>query len=294
MRSGTRISSSPISRRVLERWGECLMPMKKRSEPEDMPGAKDVTSVNKTRSFAIYGRSGSGKTTLASTFPGDVLVLDIKDEGTDSVADVKGLQYREIETLDDFDDAFWWLQKNPDRYGTVVIDTVTQLQHMILKETVGGKSGKSAGDWGSMTQKEWGKVTGQLKDFITDFRDLTKLGMQVVFLIQERTFNANEDDKTLDEQISPEVGPAVSPAVRTHLNACVSVIAHTHIFSKWVQKEDPRTKKKKDVERLEFRLHLGPNSLYDSKVRKPRGIVAPSYIVDPTYEDILEVITGKA
>ena len=42
----------------------------------------------------LYGRSGTGKTTIAASFPTPLLLLDIREKGTDSVANVKGALQR--------------------------------------------------------------------------------------------------------------------------------------------------------------------------------------------------------
>ena len=52
---------------------------------------KKAVDLQKHRTWVFYGRSASGKTTLASTFPGKKLLIDIRDEGTDSILDVKDL-----------------------------------------------------------------------------------------------------------------------------------------------------------------------------------------------------------
>lgn len=260
----------------------------------DMPGARSIDKLNKHRSFAFYGKSGTGKTTLASTFPGPIILLDIRDEGTDSVSDVPGIRAREIEDFDDFEDAYLWLKKDKaNRYKTVVVDTVSQLQQLAVAEIVGekGRGGKKAGDWGSMTKQDWGSVSGKMKEWLVNYRDLTKSGYQVVFIAQDRVFNMGDEEETPDNQIAPEVGPALSPAIAKVLNASVSVIGNTFIRSKIVVKEVKGKKKK--TEKIEYGLRLGPSSVYITKVRKPRDIEAPAYIVDPTYEDILEVIKGK-
>lgn len=254
-------------------------------------GTTPVGSVKRYRSFVLYGRSGTGKTTLASSFPGPILYLDVRDEGTDSIADVKDIHVKEIEAFEDFEEVYWWLKSNPNRYKTIVVDTVSQLQQMVVEEVAAKKKkpGKRAGDWGSMTKQDWGNVAGQLKEWLVNYRDLSKLGMNIVFIAQDRTFNLDEDAD--DEQtLSPEVGPALSPSVVRTLNAAVSVIGNTFIRHRQVKREV--NGKKKVVEKMEYCLRIGPNPVYVTKVRKPKGTQAPDVIVDPTYEDIVEIISG--
>lgn len=260
-----------------------------------MPGSHPVSqALRKSRAYAFYGRSGTGKTTLAASFPKPAILLDVRDEGEDSVADVKGLDIKRIHDFEEFEEAYWWLKKHPKAYKTIIIDTVSQLQQLVLLE-VGGKKkrgNRQVGDWGSLTRGDWGDISGIMKEWLTNYRDLKSEGMNIVFIAQDRVFNLGDDEEPIeDDQIAPEVGPALSPAIAKALNASVDVIGNTFIRSK-TTREEVRGKKKK-TERLEFCLRLGPNSVYVTKVRKPKSVEAPAFIINPTFEDIIEVIKGE-
>lgn len=256
-----------------------------------LPGARPISQGRDERSFVFYGQSGSGKTTLASTFPGPILLFDIRDEGTDSVADVKGMEVKEVESLEDFEEDYFWLVKNPKKYKTIVIDTVSQWQQLVTEELVGttGRSGKPITEWGEMTQRQHGQVAAYMKRWIVDWRDLTKEGMNVVFLAQQRVFNGDEESR--DSQIAPEVGPQLSPAIAKVLNASVSVIGSTFIRNRIERKEEKG--KKKVIEHMEYCLRIGPDPVYTTKVRKPKSLKAPAFIRDASYEDILDIIKGE-
>lgn len=260
-----------------------------------MPG-RAVDSLRKHRSYVFYGRSGTGKTTLASTFPTPILLLDIKDEGTDSISDLmdKGkVEAREIATFDEFEDMYWWLKDHPKEFATVVIDTASQLQQLIMLELGEGKKKKDRqiGDWGSMTKRDWGDVAALLKEWFINYRDLTKDGMEVVFIAQDRIFNFDEDNDSAAGEIDPEVGPQLMPSVAKVLNASVSMIGNTFIRIKPKMKE-VRGKKKR-IDETRYCLRIGPSAAYVTKVRKPRGVEAPAFIEDPTYEAILDIIKGE-
>lgn len=246
--------------------------------------------MSKPRSWVIYGRSGSGKTTLGGSFPGPILLLDCKDEGTDSVSDIKGIDVMEISEWEDFEHAYWWLVQNPGKYKTVIIDTVTQLQQIVVEE-VGSKkaekAGKAVGDWGTMTKGDWGDVASRLKTWITNFRDLP---MEVLFIAQDRTFNVGEDGDS-DGMIDPEVGPRLSPSVMSHLCAAVSVIGNTFVRTHTVKTKIKGRTREKEV--TEYCLRLGPSASYITKFRKPKRIALPDFLIDPTYEEILETIKGE-
>lgn len=265
------------------------MTMKPKRKPASIEDRiKPVGSLERVGSFAIYGRAGSGKTTLASTFPKPILLLDIRDKGTDSIADIKGIDVIEIESLDDIEDIYYML-KDRTKYKTVVFDTVTEMQKIVMKQVVEGKkkSTDRLGDWGTMAKRDWGDVAGIMNKWISDFRDLP---LEVVFLAQERVKNIDEDEDD-DNQLTPEVGPAVMPSIALTLNAAVNVIGNMfirmrrttkHVKGKRVVKEEPM-----------YCLRVGPNPIYTTKLRKPRSAEAPPYIEDPTFADIMSLIKGK-
>ncbi len=291
------------------------LPKARRSARKTKPSRANVGSVDvksldvkkgelaKYRSFVFYGQSGTGKTTLAGTFPGPILLCDIRDRGTDSVVDVEDLWVREIESWEDAEQVYWFLKKNPTKYKTVVIDTMSQLQQMVVEEVLEekGKDSGEAGGWGTMTKQEWGEVASRLKPWITNMRDLP---MDVVFVAQHRAFNipGDEESEAGTSLLAPEVGPAMMPSVAKHLNASVSIIGNTFIRSRIEEVKRPgktRIRGKKatevidEVEHIEYCLRVGPSPVYTTKVRKSKGIAMPDVIADPTYEKIMAVLKGN-
>jgi hypothetical protein len=253
-----------------------------------------VSSIKRNISAVIYGRSGTGKTTLAATAPKKQLYLDVRDEGTDSIADVEGIDVVEINDFSSFEETYWWLRKNPDKYKSVVIDTVSQLQTIVAQEVAASKNkeiGRDGPKWGELTQRDWGTISSIMKEWLGNYRDLTRLGMDVIFIAQDRTFNFNEDYEEGEEGLLiPEVGPALSPSIARSLNASVTVIGHTFVRERKIVKEVKGKKKSRTV--VEYCLGLSPNPVYIRKVRKPRDIEVPDAIVDPHWDDIVDIIRG--
>lgn len=251
------------------------------------------------RCYVFYGPAGTGKTTLSSTFPGPIALGDFRDQGDDSVSDVKDLQVFPVNDWEDVELFYWQLKKGTlkDDAGksfkpkTVVVDTVTNMQQMAIEhvlEQKKKKSAKIAGDWGSMTKQEWGEVASLMKQWTALYK---ALDMNVVFLAQQRVFNTDEDEGS-DGELQPEVGARLSPSVKDAVNAAADVIGSTFIQRKIVTKEIKGKKIKR--ERSIYCLRVGPNPVYITKIRKPRKTDAPLVIEDPVYEDILSVIKGEA
>ena len=256
---------------------------------------RSASKIAENRSWLLYGKSGTGKTTLAATFPSPILLLDVGDKGTDSIADVKDVDVMDINTWDDIEDAYWWLESNPSKYKTVIIDTATGLQGVCIEKGLADKNKKAgnAGDFGTMTIREWGEVASRMKEWTLNFRDLD---CNMVFLAQDRVFNVSEDEGSTDEVLMPEVGARLSPSICSHMNSIVSVIGNTYIRREVLVTEVKMKSgkvKKKEEEVFEYCLRIGPNPIYITKLRKPRAKVPPAIIVDPSFKDLIKIIKGE-
>jgi hypothetical protein len=255
-------------------------------EIEELP-VRPVSKTYKHRSYVMYGRSGSGKTTLASTFPKPILLLDAKDRGTDSISDVEGIDVMDVKTWDDFETVYWYLKKHPRKYATVVVDTLSQIQQVGIEKVLGDNldEGRRAGDWGTMRKQDWGNVASAMKIWITNYRDLP---MEVCFIAQDRVFNMDDEDES--GGLTPEVGPGLMPSVAKYLNAVVTVIGNTFVRQKI--KVKGVGKKKREIRTIQYCLRIGPHEIYTTKMRKPRGVDLPPIVIDPSYEDLIEIIQG--
>lgn len=261
--------------------------------PDELPTFA-LNDMDSARSYVLYGRSSTGKTTLAMSWPSKILLLDVRDRGTDSVSDIspkKGVGMK-IKDWEDFEMVYYFILKNPDKYKTIVIDTMSQLQQLCVKKVLEdqGKSTKDAGNWGSMRKQDWGEVASTMKEWIINYRDLVDLGIEVVFIAQDRVFNV-DDEEGNDNSIAPEIGPALSPSISKTLNAAVNIIGNTFIREKIRIKEI--NGKKKEISEIQYCLRIGPNATYVTKARKPKGIPLPSVIVDPDYDKIINTIKGE-
>lgn len=245
-----------------------------------------VHMVDKYLKVVTYGPAGTGKTTFACTFPKPILLLDIRDRGTDSVADVDGVDVLQVEDWYDFEDAYWMLKKRKN-YRSVITDTVSQLQTLAMVKVLGEKKkkiDKDAGNWGTLTKGDWGDVASLMKEWLHNYRDLD---MAVCFIAQHRTFNIGEEEE--EGAIAPEIGPRLMPSVAQSMNADVSVIGSTFIRERFERVKGERKEKR----HVEYCMRLGPHAFYVTKVRKPKTIIAPDFIVDPTYNKIEEIRSGK-
>jgi hypothetical protein len=237
---------------------------------------KPVKKYKPECNICLYGKSGTGKTTFACTFPRPILLLDINERGTDSVRDQKGIDVIRVDDWDDLQSVYWLLKKGDHKYETAIWDTVSQVQDLAIKDVM-GESNKQAGDWGSMSRKGWGNVSAKLKNEISDW---VKLDLNMVFIAHNRIFNLDDEYDESEGQIDPSVGPRLMPSVSDSLCAEVGVVGNMFIREK-VRKVAGKVKKKK-----QFCLRVGPHAYYTTKIRKPKKIEVPEFIVNPSFEDL--------
>lgn len=262
-----------------------------KSKPStELPELEAVEDVENPDSTVIYGLQGTGKTTLFATWPRPSLLLDFNDKGTDSISDARGVYVMKVTSVDQLEAIYWALRKGTlkdpktkKRFKSVGFDTVTRMQDMFIENETGSDQPLS---WGTLSRKQFGSVSGGMKKFITDFRDLD---MHVVFLAQQKVFNIEDEDNDHGD-LPPEIGPAMMPSVANHLNASVNTIGQTYKRLKIEKKEVGKKIIKK--EKLQFCLFIGPNPVRTTKIRKPKSVVPPAYLINPTYEDLIEALKG--
>src|SRR4051812_10069227 len=170
------------------------------------PGSTPVSEKVYHGSTALYGRSGSGKTTLSATWPKPILYLNIRDNGSDSINDEEDIDVQDINSAEDLQDVILWCHKQANKgklkYKTIILDTITQLQGILVEEMGVNKklqkNGKKAGDFGTLTKQDWGLIAGDLKSAIMDIRNLP---VESVFIAQERVFGLPDEEDDGLEQI---------------------------------------------------------------------------------------------
>lgn len=245
--------------------------------------------------LVLYGRAGTAKTTIASSFPKPLLLLDASEKGTDSIRDVPGVHVLRLNDWDDLVNAYWYV-KQTKKFKTVVIDTVSNCQDLAIRKVMedNGKEAENIGGWGTMTKRDWGKVSSMLKDdLITNYVGLE--GMNVVMIAHDRVSGGSEEDDSTEGMILPEVGPRLMPSVASYLNGAVSIIGNTfvrEVFKEITIGKGPKAKKI-NKRKIEYCLRVGPHAYYVTKIRKPKSVMLPDVIVDATYEKIQAVVKGQ-
>lgn len=229
----------------------------------------------------FYGRSGTGKTTVASSFPMPAVLLDIREKGSDSVSNVRGLKVGQVTDWEQIEEMYWYLKDGKHDFKTVIIDQLTQLQELAIKKVM-KDAGKETGD--QVTKQNFGAVSTMMKEWILNYRDLIDDGINVVFLAHDRRVGG--DDESGEDQIDPSVGAALMPSVASYLNGTVKIIGNTFI------RESYSIQNKRKVRSVEFCMRIGPHAFYTTKTRSPVGIASPDVIVDPNHDKLVRVMKG--
>lgn len=232
-----------------------------------------VKSLPKILSLLVYGRSGTGKTTLAASFPTPALLIDIREKGTDSIADRDGVDVVAITKWSELEEVFWFL-KNDKKYKTVILDQISSMQDLAMEHAM-AEEGKDI-----MSQRLWGVVSGLMKTWLLNYRDLVDDQINVCFIAHDRASKGEsaEDDDTID----PQVGARLMPSVAGLLNGAVKAIGNTYVREVFLE---DKTRK------VEYCMRIGPHAYYTTKLRNPLGTDCPEYIVDPTYDKIMALMS---
>lgn len=237
----------------------------------------------------LYGRSKTGKTTIAASSPKPILLLSFEtgSAGGSKSLNKEGIDFIQVRTKADLTELI--NDVVPD-YPTVIVDTVSQMESMLLAEILGLEKLPEQKSWGMATREQYGECGLQTKTFC---RFLLDLPNNTWFLGQERASEPKEDS----ELVRPSVCVDLQPKTAGWLNAAVDYIGNTFIRRQVEQITNTVGGKKMVSERftggIEYCLRVGPDPTYVTGFRKPKNIILPDVLVDPDYKSIKDLIEGK-
>lgn len=245
---------------------------------------EEVSAVESPMTALFYGKSGTGKTTLMATFPKPLLLLDIREKGTESIANVEGVKVLRVKDWDQLEQAFWYLKSGKSKFASVGLDQVGQMQTIGMEAI---RAEKRLDPEETFSQKNWGSLSGKMQTWLENFRNLQDDGLNVGFLAHDKV-RGGEDDDSEDGQIAPNVGARLMPSVVSTLNGMVSIIGNTFIREKFLKVDG---KKERQVQ---YCLRIGPHAYYDTKIRRPKDAgPIPEVVVNPSYKKLLAISRGE-
>lgn len=234
---------------------------------------RPVASLPKVLSMLVYGRSGTGKTTFGSSFPKPALIIDVQEKGTDSISNIEGLDVVSVTSWAELEEVFWYLKNNPGKYKSVILDQISSMQDFAMSHAMTEESKEV------MSQRLWGVVSGLMKTWLLNYRDLVEDDMNVLFIAHDRASKGegSEDDDTID----PQIGARLMPSVAGMLNGAVKAIGNTYVREVFLEDK---------TRQVEYCMRLGPHPYYTTKLRNPLGTECPEFITDPTYGQIMSLM----
>ena len=251
----------------------------------------------------VYGQSGSGKTTFWATFPGKILVAVCSGGNrTGELRSVNTAEYRKkidsvvVQSIADMRDIVDHAADSSNGYKTLVLDHVSGLQDLALKEILGIDELPAQKSWGLASQQQYGQCTMQCKEAL---RAMLNLPINVVIIGQERTSRGDDESGgSYSELLRPTVGVATTPSLAGWLNPACDYVVQTFKRPVMVRKTTKVGDKSVVTESrgkgVEYCLRCEPHDVYATKFRVPRGLPMPDVIVDPSYDKVIRVIRGES
>lgn len=250
-----------------------------------LDNAEAVSDLSLVITALFYGRSGTGKTALSGTFPKPLLIIDIGERGTDTLANEKDVDVIKISTWAEFEEIYWELKESDHKYKSVSVDSLHSLQALAISE-VKEIANKKPTD--QTSQKDFGQAGALITNWCVNYRDLQDEGLNVMFLAHDRVTEVDTDEDS--EVIIPEIGPRLMPSVASAITGAVNVVGNTFIKEIITKSKKVGSKATREVQ---YCLRIGPNGVYSTKIRQPKKFELPEYIVDPNYDKLCNVIKGN-
>lgn len=242
----------------------------------------NLSDVSEFLRIAIFGKQGSGKTTAAATCPKPAMLWDCGEKGTRSIMNIPGIKGKKISGLEDLDLAIYYLKYVKHPFKSLIIDTGTTLQDLLLSSIMGKAGETDPGKSMRMpTKNDWGSMSKTYKDYIAQIKDLGEK-MNIIWVLQEK----------LDDDADMSAGefavlPALSPSVSGALCASVDIIVQTLIINEVIAGPTGMESIPKYVARV------GPDQRVLTKIRTPKGTLKPQVIEDLTFDKIKMISDGK-
>lgn len=228
----------------------------------------------------IYGPPGVGKTTLAAS-ANDVVgmkpaLLVSVEGGTLSLAGIPWTP--SIVSLDNYRqlaEVFSFLKGPTNRYRTVIIDSISELQLVNIDAVVRERTKGKGGDTADIYLADYKDSTQQMRAAIRAFRDLP---MHVIFTAAEAV---SQDDSQVETLF-----PALTAKLRTAAIGYVDILGYLAV----TKPQNPPGGIKKPT--LTRRLFTQPYGKIQAKDRTPGGRLG-IYIDNPTMRTIHEMTYRK-
>ncbi len=161
----------------------------------------------------LYSFNGVGKTTLAGRTGLRTVLLDCGDAGVVTLKGVDKLKIIRIQNVFHYLDVMDEVNRRSDEFDLLIVDTLTGLQSMAIREIKGKK--------GEMNQRRWGQVSSRVIECASETRGFSK---DVIYLAQEKRKTRDEGDGDITSY-----SPSLTPSVREFISGCVDWIGRMYL-----------------------------------------------------------------
>lgn len=250
--------------------------------------------------FTVYGENRVGKSTLACGFPKPLLLLSFEPNPTGgalSVRKMAGLNYlRVTDTAKAVRLAQELAGLEPFPYKTVVLDSATSLQDVVLNEILGPTRPEILG-WGTVSRDQYRERSEKTRECLRPF---FALPCHTVVVAKMRDHNRQEGDKPkIIAGLKQEsfYGCDLGGATAGWLHDCSDFLAHLTIdkeVRKVVQEiGDQKVELLEETGRVIRRLRCQYHPNFAAGFRSATPGAVPEYIDDPTFDKIRAVVRGE-
>jgi hypothetical protein len=233
--------------------------------------AVSIQELGQSNLWVLYGKSNTGKTHLGATFPKPMLYVQIGDDGSNTIAKVKGVKALRIDNVTDLKTLANELLKDR-KYKSVFVDTFSLVVTEWTSQNVLGKGKR-------MTQQNWGDLKNDTEEIIKAWAKVAQ--SHIVILSCHESMDNIEG---MEDEIAPDVRPSVSKGARTYLEGMANYGLHTIRIAKEVEKGG------KTITRVKYACDIGPNPYYWTKLQIDPSIKVPDRIINPSYDKIMTAI----
>lgn len=233
--------------------------------------AVSIQELGQSNLWVLYGKSNTGKTHLGATFPKPMLYVQIGDDGSNTIAKVKGVKALRIDNVSDLKALANELLKDR-KYKSVFVDTFSLVVTEWTSQNVLGKGKR-------MTQQNWGDLKNDTEEIIKAWAKVAQ--SHIVILSCHESMDNIEG---MEDEIAPDVRPSVSKGARTYLEGMANYGLHTIRIAKEVEKGG------KTITKVKYACDIGPNPYYWTKLQIDPSIKVPDRIINPSYDKIMAAI----
>lgn len=249
--------------------------------------------------IVLYGQNRVGKTTLACQFPKPLLLVAMepnKTGGAMSVTKVKDVTYLRVSSSEKAVRlAVELKQSNP--FATVVVDSVTSYQDIILREILGLTSLPEMLSWGTVSMDQYRMRSEKTREALRPFIDLD---CHVVLNAKERDHNPPKDGKPeilhgiqVESFFAADLGGATvgwlndacDYICRLYIEKEMKIVTSTAVPGEPMERLE-------ETGRLVRRLRTMYHPNFAAGIRSATPEKVPEFIQDPTFEKIYKVIRG--